>query len=275
MRDKIAGLLEEQMRTWPLLASGTKSLRQAQTRTINLNGYRIEIRHLPHRITSTTAAVDRASVERRPCFLCAANLPPEDKGLEFNSEFTIYCNPFPILEHHLTIVHRDHRPQRIADQIANIVAVADALPGYFVIYNGPQCGASAPDHMHFQACSSEGVPIVDDIEKAVADTIPSYSRRVIVFRESRPDRLTERLSNEISNSEPEPLLNLALFRKGDDLVATLFPRLKHRPAVFYSGELTLSPATIDLCGIVVAPVEKDFARISADDIRNIFAEVSG
>src|ERR1051326_569567 len=150
MLEQVERLFEHQIATWPMLARGVASLKDARTRAVEVNGYRVQIRHLPHRISSTTAAVDRESVARRPCFLCAASLPPEEQGLVFNSDYTIYCNPFPILDNHMTIVHREHRPQRIAGQIDNLIALADALPGYFVIYNGPQCGASAPDHMHFQ-----------------------------------------------------------------------------------------------------------------------------
>jgi hypothetical protein len=275
MLQQIDRLFEEQLTSWPLLARGTAGLKEAQTRTLNLNGYSIQLRHLPHRIGSTTAAVDQASIAKRPCFLCASNLPAEEKGLSFNSELTIYCNPFPILDRHMTIVHRDHRPQRIAGQIANIVAVADALPGYFVIYNGPECGASAPDHLHFQACSAEGVPIISDVDRTVGQAIPNYGRRVVVLRETDRERLIAALSELIPVREPEPLLNLAIFRKGNAVIAAFFPRRKHRPDVFYSGELTVSPATIDLCGVFVTPVQKDFERISPEDIRRIYDEVAG
>src|SRR5262249_2383246 len=158
-------------------------LKRAQTRSVDVNGYEVIVRHLPHRIVSTTAAVDRDSVAKRPCLLCAANLPLEEKGLEFNSELTIFCNPFPILDRHLTVVQREHRPQRIAGQMDNMIALAQALPGYMVIYNGPQCGASAPDHLHFQACLMRGVPIVQDVLKTRDGMIPNYARRALVFRD--------------------------------------------------------------------------------------------
>jgi hypothetical protein len=263
MLDKIERLFEEQIAAWPMLARGTEALKHVRTRVVDLNGFTVFIRHLPHRITSTTAAVDRDSVEKRPCFLCAANLPAEEKGLRFNSEFTIYCNPFPILERHMTIVHNEHRPQRIAGKLPHMIALAQALPGYVVIYNGPECGASAPDHLHFQACSAQGLPIIEDVKRAVGDTIPNYGRTV---------KLSRRV---IDIPEPEPMLNLAAFRDADGVVLALFPRRKHRPEVFHTGELTVSPATIDLCGMVVAPVEEDFDRITGEDIRKIFNEVSG
>src|SRR5262245_1890438 len=132
MVDQIEAFFAEQASTWPMLARGLEGLKQAQTRDLELNGYRITVRHLPHRIASTTAAVDRASVEKRPCFLCASNLPKEEKGLKFDSDFTIYCNPFPILDRHLTIVKNEHQPQRIAGHIETMFALAESLPGYFL-----------------------------------------------------------------------------------------------------------------------------------------------
>src|SRR5262245_38696064 len=140
MLEQVERLFDQQIGSWPLLARGTEALKQAQTRSVDVNGYEVRVRHLPHRIASTTAAVDRESVAKRPCFLCRANLPPEEKGLDFDSQFTIFYNPFPILDRHLTIAHREHRPQRIARHMENMIALAKALPGYMVIYNGPECG---------------------------------------------------------------------------------------------------------------------------------------
>jgi hypothetical protein len=142
-------LLAEQSLEWPLLKRGMQGLQDSQTRGEFVTGRTILVRHIPHRIKSTTAAVDAASISRRACFLCAGNLDPEEKGIAFGAELTIYCNPFPILDKHLTIVHAEHRPQQIEGQFGALLRLAESLPGFFVIYNGPQCGASAPDHLHF------------------------------------------------------------------------------------------------------------------------------
>jgi hypothetical protein len=268
MLAEVNRLFEEQLASWPALARGTQALQHARTKQVEVNGYAVFVRHLPHRIASTTAAVDRESLARRPCFLCGDNLPPEEKGLPFNDELTIYANPFPILARHLTIVHRDHRPQHIVGQLDNMVALAEALPDHLVIYNGPQCGASAPDHLHFQACAIGGVPIQDDVRRAENGVIPDYARRALVFHNM------DELKRAIADGEPEPMLNLAMFRAAGMLSAVLFPRRKHRPSVFYSGEFTVSPATIDLCGVVVTPVHSDFERITGEDIRRIYEEVT-
>jgi hypothetical protein len=231
-------------------------------------------------MTSTTASVARESVAKRPCFLCAANLPPEEEGLQLDDDFTIYCNPFPIVDRHLTIAHREHRSQRIANQFGSMLDIASRLPGYFVIYNGPECGASAPDHMHFQAGSRALFPIEKDTAGLTGITVPNYGRNVLLLREHDRSALIDRMDRaidllaEATGKRPEPMVNLAVFCESGEWVAYLFPRGKHRPQVFHTGELTVSPASIDLCGIFVVPLAKDFERITGEDIAAVFREVT-
>src|SRR6267378_4266112 len=213
---EIEDLFQQQIQSWPLLAKGIEGLAHAKTRPVRIDWFDVFIRHIPHRVKSTTAAVDRASILKRPCFLCPQNQDPEEKGIAFG-DFILYCNPFPIVNRHLSIVHREHGAQRIAGQFGNMLDLAKALSDSFIIYNGPECGASAP----------------------------------------------------------EPMINIAVFhdRKAGWTVY-LFPRGKHRPQVFHTGELTVSPASIDLCGIFVVPFEKDFERSSGENIAAILREVT-
>jgi ATP adenylyltransferase/5',5'''-P-1,P-4-tetraphosphate phosphorylase II len=247
---------------------------------VRIDWYDVFLRHIPHRIASTTAAVDRESVEKRPCFLCEQNLPLEEEGIAFDSNFSLYCNPFPILDRHLTVVHREHRPQLIEGHVTAMLELARALPGYFVIYNGAACGASAPDHLHFQACSRKLFPIEKDTAAVSGPAVPNYGRRVVVLRDSERGKLEQKLSSlvvalsAVTGVKPEPLINIAAFYEKPVWTAYVFPRGKHRPGVFYTGELTVSPAAIDLCGVLVVPVEKDFERISESDVLSIFDEVT-
>jgi uncharacterized protein DUF4922 len=280
MIDEIEKLFKRQAQAWPQLARGIEGLRRAATRRVRIGWFDVFIRHIPHRMSSTTAPVDRASIARRPCFLCTHNLPPEEEGVWFDKDFIIYCNPFPIVDNHLTIAHREHRPQHIANGFGKMLDLAAALPGYFVIYNGPECGASAPDHLHFQAGSRSLFPIEQHTAARSGVALPNYGRNVFVFRgRSRADLIyrvecaIERLA-EITGKRPEPLVNIAAFHERGEWVAYLFPRGKHRPEVFYTGELTVSPATIDLCGIFVVPRADDFVRITAGAIAAIFREVT-
>jgi hypothetical protein len=277
---EIDQLFQRQIRAWPLLAKGVEGLAQSKTRPVRIDWFDVFIRHIPHRVGSTTAAVDRESVAKRPCFLCAGNLDPREEGIEFGADFTIYCNPFPIVDRHLTIIYKEHGLQHIANQFGNMLDLAAALPGYFVIYNGPECGASAPDHMHFQAGSRKLFPIERDTAGLSWTTVPNYARNVFMFRGGdrsaliqRMDRAIELLA-KVTGKSKEPLINIAAFYERKEWVAYLFPRGKHRPDVFHTGELTVSPATIDLCGVFVVPLAKDFERITGDVIAAIFREVT-
>jgi Domain of unknown function (DUF4922) len=280
MTREVEELFKRQARAWPQLAKGLEGLACAKTRSVRIDWFDIFIRHIPHRIASTTASVDRESVAKRPCFLCAGNLPSEEEGLQFDDDFTIYCNPFPIVDRHLTIAHREHRLQRIANQFGNMLDLAAALEGYFIIYNGPECGASAPDHMHFQAGSRALLPIEKDTVGLTGVTVPNYRRNVFLFRGRDRSALIDRMDRaidliaEATGKPTEPMVNIAAFLEGAEWVTYLYPRGKHRPEVFHTGELTVSPASIDLCGIFVVPLAQDFERITGDAIAAIFREVT-
>src|SRR5271170_7831291 len=280
MIDEVEALFERQARAWPQLAKGIEGLASAKTRQVRIDWFDIFVRLIPHRIGSTTAPVDRESVTKRPCFLCAGNLPPEEEDVQFGEDFTIYCNPFPIVERHLTIAHKQHGPQRIANQFGNMLDLAAALPGYFVVDNGPECGASAPDHMHFQAGSRRLFPIEMDTAGLNSVTVPNYERNMFLFRGRERSALIDRMDRAIdllaqaTGKRPEPMVNIAVFHDRGEWVAYLFPRGKHRPQVFHTGELTVSPASIDLCGIFVVPLLHDFERITGDAIAAIFREVT-
>jgi Domain of unknown function (DUF4922) len=273
-------LFKRQVRGWPQLAKGVQGLARAEMRPVRIDWFDIFIRHIPHRVTSTTAPVDSESVAKRPCFLCSGNLPPEEEGVQLSEDFTIYCNPFPIVDQHFTIAHRQHRLQRIANEFGNMLDFAAVLPGYFIIYNGPECGASAPDHMHFQAGSRGLFPIEKDTARLSGITVPNYGRNVFLFRGSDRSALIDRMDRAIdllaqaTGARGEPLVNIAVFHGREEWVAYLFPRAKHRPEVFNTGELTVSPAALDLCGIFVVPLKRDFERITSGAIASIFREVT-
>jgi ATP adenylyltransferase/5',5'''-P-1,P-4-tetraphosphate phosphorylase II len=280
MTHEVEELFKRQARAWPQLAKGLEGLACAKTRPVRIDWFDIFIRHIPHRMASTTASVDRESIAKRPCFLCAENLPSEEEGLQFDDDFTIYCNPFPIVDHHLTIAHREHSLQRIANQFGNMLDLAAALEGYFIVYNGPECGASAPDHMHFQAGSRRLFPIEQDTTGLTGVSVPNYRRNVFIFHGQDRSALINRMDRaigllaEATGKLTEPMVNIAVFRERKEWVTYLFPRGKHRPEVFHTGELTVSPASIDLCGIFVVPLAQHFERITGEAIAAIFREVT-
>ncbi len=279
MIERVEDLFRRQIRDWPMLARGVEGLAHAESRLLRIDWFEVYLRHIPHRVASTTAAVDSVSVGKRPCFLCANNLPKEEEGLPFGEDFFIYCNPFPIVAKHLTIAHRDHVAQRIEGRFGVMLDLAATLPGYFVIYNGPECGASAPDHLHFQAGLRNDVPIIKDSALLGSMVVSNYGRRLLLFRGRDRAKLIDVVEraisacSDITRKWPEALVNLAVFYEHGKWTIYLFLRGKHRPEVFHTGELTVSPATIDLCGIMVVPIRPDFEKITREQVAAIFDEV--
>lgn len=280
MIETIEDLFRRQTIAWPQLAAGLKGLAAARTRRMKVGWSDVYLRLIPHRLASSTAATDSDSVAKRPCFLCGSNMPAEEEGAPFDDDLIIYCNPFPVIERHLTIAHRDHRPQRIAGQLEYMLKLAAALPGYFVFYNGPECGASAPDHLHFQAGSRGLFPIERDAAN-LPDAAPAgYSRNVFIFRDRNELAIASRLNKVLdllgqsTSFGIEPMINLAVYCDSGQWTAYLFPRSKHRPRAYYTGELTVSPAALDMCGVFVTPQPRDFEAITAADIDAIYREVT-
>ncbi len=160
----VAALIDQQVDNWPLLRQGFEAFARIETKRVRVQESQVVIQHNPRRIRSTGASVDKASVENRRCFLCPENLPQEEKGIAYGEDLVILCNPFPVLDRHLSIVHREHVAQQIQGNVELLLSLAHDLgTGYFVLYNGPECGASAPDHLHFQACSRELLPIEENL----------------------------------------------------------------------------------------------------------------
>jgi hypothetical protein len=277
---EVEALFDRQVSAWPLLARGVAGLAGARTKTVDASGFEVLVRHIPHRVASTTAPVDAASIAKRPCFLCRQNMPAEEEGLPFGAELTIYANPFPILERHLTVVHRDHRPQRLDAALEAMLDLAAGLPDFAVVYNGPECGASAPDHLHLQAGRRDGLPLARDVEGMCGPVVSGYGWTALVFRGARANVLADarRALSALAartDKRPEPLVNVALLADGGDaFTLVLFPRSRHRPEAFHRGELLVSPATIDMSGILVTPREEDFERLDGPRVRGVFREVS-
>ena len=278
--EKVEQLFAHQLPSWPLLRTGVENLERTRVKRLGIRWFEVLVQHIPHRIASTTARVDPRSVRERPCFLCPDSLPEEERGIEFGDEFVILCNPYPILDRHLSVVRRVHVPQRIAGELSTMLDLARALPGYMVLYNGSECGASAPDHLHFQACRNEMVPAIADVGRVRGVVIEDYARHVLVLRETDPVAVSDRFSDVMDRLERvdpdrlEPMVNVVVFFEGAEWVVLVFPRGKHRPEAYASGELTFSPASIDLCGVPVLPVESDFEKVDSATIEHIFMEVT-
>jgi hypothetical protein len=296
---RVAALINQQLATWPMLRNATEALDQVQYKALDVNGSRVLAQFNPARIVSTAAKVDTASIQARPCFLCAENLPPEEKGIPFGDDYVVLCNPFPVLKNHLVIAERRHTPQAIAERFTDLLRLAEALGSeYFTLYNGPACGASAPDHHHFQACRRENIPLFAELptwprsydlsasaKSAAVEvfTLRDYRVHILIASGSKMDTISAWFADSLNRlatltaAPAEPLLNVIVNYDAHHWTVYLFPRAKHRPSC-YSAEgaakLTISPAGIDLTGMLVVPDPHHFARLTATDVERIYAEVT-
>jgi hypothetical protein len=295
LRQQTAALFDEQLTSWPLLKSNWRKLSAAQVRTFPFDGFSIRVQFNPKRITSSAAKVDPDSIGKRPCFLCQANRPAEQRSLEFGEDYEILCNPYPIFERHYTIVKTAHTPQMIDPEIGRMLDVSGELPGLVVFYNAPACGASAPDHMHFQAGSRGFMPIEKELNELVsrygrtirmqegfrAVAIDDGLRRMILLESGGKEQI-EQAFTHISGfmrekaGGKEPMLNILAWCDTTWQVL-VFPREKHRPWQFFEqGEknILLSPAAVDMGGTLITPLGKDFMKIDREDITDIFSQVT-
>ena len=272
MKDKLNQLFDEQLLNWKLARENYKSLEQVKIKTLvaaNATEYKVQFN--PARIVSSAAKVDAQSIRERKCFLCAENRPPEQKGISFNGHYTILVNPFPIFPRHLTIPATEHTPQLIASRFGDMLDLAQQLDDCVVFYNGPKCGASAPDHFHFQAGNKGFLPIEKDRNMCS-----------ISIESDNKDELLDRFQ-QVYDSLPllpedaEPMMNILVWYESAHWIVCIFPRKKHRPSC-YSAEgeanMLISPASVDLGGVFITPLEKDFEKITAGDIAHILHEIN-
>lgn len=292
IKDTVHKLIGEQLTKWELAAANYKALAQVKTKTFEVGGCVYNVQFNPARITSSAAKVDPGSIRERKCFLCPANLPPEQKSLPFKDSYNILVNPFPIFPRHLTIPDIQHLDQRILPRIGDMLELAEALDDFIIFYNGPKCGASAPDHIHFQAGSKNFLPIekewrckkagkVVDYKKASLWFLDDAPRATLVIEaESKEDAATLFKavydSMEVKPDDDEPMMNVLAWYEDRKWMVCVFPRELHRPSCYGAeGEenMLISPASVDMGGVLITPLEKDFNKITAKDIRFILSEV--
>ncbi len=259
---------DSQMQTWGEVAKRYKDLEAIRTKILDVNGKQVTVQFNPSRIISTGADTDTKTIKHRPCFLCKDNRPDEQVGLALNERFQLLVNPFPVLKKHFTISLRTHQPQHIRPYFKDMLQIANSLTDMFIFYNGPHCGASAPDHMHFQAGPKEQLRRSGYLSKAIEIRSKDIDEVCRLFNETY-DGLP------IGEGEYEPRMNVLAWKDNDEYACVVFPRKKHRPSCYYDeGEngLMVSPGALDMTGLIITPRAGDFNKITAQDVEEILKE---
>jgi hypothetical protein len=292
--DKVNNLFSSQLPEWELARVNYSLLSKVRTKELDFGRFRIVVQFNPERMRSSAAKVDPKSIEARPCFLCSKNRPAEQRGVSIENDLTVLVNPFPIFRKHLTIPSEMHIGQRIKNSFEDMLNLAKGIPDFVIFYNGPQCGASAPDHLHFQAGNVGFLPIERDFllgkftrlisKKPGIDVLHwrNYLRGIITFKGSDKVKLIDAFItfynkfSEIQPDLPEPMLNILAYFFTDGWVVHLIPRKLHRPSQFFArgnDQILLSPASVDIGGVIITPREEDFNKISKSDVEDIFNQV--
>jgi hypothetical protein len=290
----IETLFEKQLQNWEMARENYAGLQHVSLKLLQFNGYQVLAQYNPKRIISSSAKVDAQSINERPCFLCAQKRPIQQEGVPFANDYLILINPYPVFHHHLTIPSIEHLPQRISGRFDIMLRLARDLQDYTIVYNGPGCGASAPDHFHFQGIPLNILPLESDwaginvartriiLQECTVDNWHNYLRSPITLSGNDAvalQRLFGNLYKLLSDALPavdEPMMNiLAQFRQ-DKWIVHIFPRILHRPRQYFeqgNGQLLLSPASIDMGGVLVFPRQEDYNKITREDVADVYHQV--
>ena len=287
-------LFDRQLAAWPEAARRYRDLQNIETKEIDLGGMPVRVQFNPARAVSTLARTDAAAIKARPCFLCRDNRPAQQEALPFEGcdgrRYEVLVNPFPIFPEHYTVPAVEHTPQRIAGRFPDMLRLAETFPGMVVFYNGPESGASAPDHFHFQMGCRGFLPVETHFDRLRPVTVMRPGRASIAVTSgyipglpmiTAPDRASATAaflrvlrSLPVSPATGEPQLNILCWK--DTLFRTLvIPRKAHRPSCYFVPEdraVHISPASVDLGGVFIVPVEEDFRRVNAQVLRDIIEE---
>ena len=286
-------LIVRQLRDWDVAGANYEALAGAVTRTLHLDEATITLQFNPERRRSSAAAIDKKSILSRKCFLCSENQPAKQKAMLWGDHYKIQVNPYPIFSRHLTIADLRHVPQRLAGRVGDMLSLARALPDFVVFYNGPQCGASAPDHAHFQAGAKGEMPLCGEILHATTHLLTDGDEGFIGFVDSlgrslftietTTVRAAERYALRLLDLLPptdggdEPMVNVLCWWDTTDRAwrMVIFPRRKHRPACYGEGEgrLLLSPGAVDMGGLWAVPEFKDYDTLTAAQVQALYDEL--
>jgi len=294
LNHQIKSLFHEQVSNWELARVNYAGLEKVRTKSFDFGDFKVKVQFNPARIVSSGAKVDGKTIAERKCFLCAENRPAEQKSVMFD-DYDILVNPFPIFPEHLTIPYKQHFTQQIKPYFVDMLALAEEMDDYLIFYNGPRCGASAPDHLHFQAGTKDFLPLVNDYHRLKSTHVESiihevdsdiyhminYLRKVFCIEStsfSSAHKSFKLLHSMLQYDKGiEPMMNIVCTFEAGKWFTFVLPRKTFRPWQYSAGDerqLLVSPATVEMCGIFITPVESHFERITQEDVESILKQVS-
>ncbi|MDR1090445.1 MAG: DUF4922 domain-containing protein [Prevotella sp.] len=288
---QVKELLHSQLDEWILAKTNFDALKSVETKEFDLVDSSVRIQFNPARIQSSAAKVDAKSIRERKCFLCPDNLPAEQRGIPYG-EYQVLVNPYPIFPEHFTIPTYKHTCQLIAGMYGDMLDLAKDMEEYTIFYNGPECGASAPDHAHFQAGIKGFLPLEKEVKNRAKEivlksgelilyAIRQYMRNYFLLETKDKDAAIAVFNKlygllELKEGDKEPMMNILAWYENETWYSVVFPREKHRPDCFFAEEddnLLISPAAVDLGGVFITPLEKDFKKIREKDVKDILKEI--
>lgn len=303
---RIEKFICDQLSVWPMAAENYRNLKKAETRTLPVGGLNVVLQYNPARKISSEAKLDKKSISERPCFLCPENRPQEQYNIDFEGRkgkrYRITLNPYPIFPSHLVISSTDHTPQSIWHRYPDMLDFVATNRKYACYYNGPESGASAPDHMHFQGCPRGMMPLEKAVDKLLGSArshseleyltnlkeaklyhLNMFTRGIFVLRGATPKSVTKlfyRLLDCASmtlGGEPEPKFNVISWFEDNEYRSLVIFRSKHRPHNYFSDgpdHLSMSPGCADMGGVMVAPEESDYEKMTPELLSQVISEVS-
>jgi ATP adenylyltransferase/5',5'''-P-1,P-4-tetraphosphate phosphorylase II len=330
LNSKITELLHEQVSNWELARTNFAGLKTVRTKSFDFGDFEVKVQFNPARIVSSGAKVDAKTIAERKCFLCTENRPAEQNSVDAGN-YLVLVNPFPIFPEHFTIPRKEHVEQQIKPYFSDMLELAEALDDYLIFYNGPRCGASAPDHMHFQAGTKDFLPLVNDytrlkdthaqllvesenfqlynfnnylrtvycIESTDVESAKDAFEKLYTYFTSPPAPLLEergeitlclkksfKEEKDVASTAPlssrrgaggEVMLNIVCTFEDGKWFTFVLPRKTFRPWQYTAeGEqqLLVSPATVEMCGIFITPIEAHFEKITKEDVESILKQAS-
>lgn len=298
-QNETINFFNKQLKCWKEVDTRFEQLKNVQTKNLSIGNVSLTAQFNPARIVSTGAKVDKSSISKRPCFLCDNNRPKEQINLPVEERYQVLINPFPILPNHITVTSRFHEPQNIGGRYYTLVNIAKSLSDFVVFYNGPTSGASAPDHMHFQAGARGVMPLEKDWNKYSLDSkalyipdnategegiyeITSYACPAIAIVANTGKRSVDLFNKlySVLNGKTDGVeypMNVISWNENEKLVTVIFLRKKLRPECYSAQgdeQFIISPGSVDMCGLLITPRKEDFERLTPEKAVSILKEVT-